>query len=201
MFIPKGPINNMPVLVQIMAWRRPGDKPLSEPMMVSLPTHVCVIRPQWVNLLRPNDNMLNAVLPRNAFVRCLQATFTRSNIDWSWVIVANCLNMHDENASNMLFNLRTRPQYVKHDDVIKWKHFPRYWPLVRGIHRSSVNSPHKGQLRGPLMFSLICAWINGWVNNCEAGDLRRHCAHYDVTVMGVVTGLCKMVVWMTYIGY
>ena len=201
MLIPKGPINNMPVLVQIMAWRRPDDKPLSEPMMVSLPTHVCVIRPQWVNLLRPNDNMLNAVLPRNAFVRCLQAKFTRSNIDWSWVIVANCLNMHDENASNMLFNLRTRPQYVKHDDVIKWKHFPRYWPLVRGIHRSSVNSPHKGQLRGPLMFSLICAWINGWVNNCEAGDLRRHCAHYDVTVMGVVTGLCKMVVWMTYIGY
>ena len=72
-----------------------------------------------------------------------------------------------------------------HDDVIKWKHFPRYWPFVRGIHRSPVNSPHKGQWRGALMFSLICvcAWINGWVNNCEAGDLRRHGAHYDVTVM------------------
>ena len=57
-----------------------------------------------------------------------------------------------------------------HDDVIKWKHFPRYWPFVRGIHRSPVNSPHKGQWRGALMFSLICAWINGWVNNREAGD-------------------------------
>ena len=73
---------------------------------------------------------------------------------------------------------------ISHDDVIKWKHFPRYWPFVRGIHRSPVNSPHKGQWRGALMFSLIFAWINGWVNNREAGDLRRHRAHYDVTVMG-----------------
>ena len=47
-FVPRGPINNMPALVQIMAWRRSGDKPLSEPMMVSLPTHICVTRPQWV---------------------------------------------------------------------------------------------------------------------------------------------------------
>ena len=48
-FVPKGPINNIPAMVKIMAWRRPGDKPLSEPVMVSLPTHICVTRPQWVN--------------------------------------------------------------------------------------------------------------------------------------------------------
>ena len=72
---------------------------------------------------------------------------------------------------------------LAHDDVIKWKHFPRYWPFVRGIHRSPVNSPHKGQWRGALMFSLICVWINGWVNNREAGDLRRYRAHYYVSVM------------------
>ena len=48
-----------------------------------------------------------------------------------------------------------------------------------------VNSPHKGQWRGALMFSLICVWINGWVNNGKAGDLRRYRAHYDVTVMFV----------------
>ena len=48
--VPKGPINNIPGLVQIMAWRRPGDKPLSEPTMVSLPTHICVARPQWVKV-------------------------------------------------------------------------------------------------------------------------------------------------------
>ena len=47
-FVPQGPINNIQALVQIMAWRRPGDKPLSGPMMVKLPTHICVTRPQWV---------------------------------------------------------------------------------------------------------------------------------------------------------
>ena len=47
-FVPKAPINNIPALVQMMTWRRPGDKPLSEPMMVSLTTHICVTRPQWV---------------------------------------------------------------------------------------------------------------------------------------------------------
>ena len=47
-FVPKGPISNIPAMVQIMAWRRPGDKPLSEPMIARLPTHICVTRPQWV---------------------------------------------------------------------------------------------------------------------------------------------------------
>ena len=70
-----------------------------------------------------------------------------------------------------------------HDDVIKWKHFPRYWPFVRGIHRSPVNSPHKGQWRGALIVSLFCDCINSWVNNRVAGDLRRHRAHYDAIVM------------------
>ena len=70
-----------------------------------------------------------------------------------------------------------------HDDVIKWKHFPCYWPFVRWIHRSQVNSPHKGQWRGALMFSLICDWTNGWVNNRDSGDLRHHLDHYDVTVI------------------
>ena len=75
------------------------------------------------------------------------------------------------------------PLLTPHDDVIKWKHFPRYWPFVRGIHRSPVKSPHKGQWRGALTFSLICARINGWVNKRKAGDLRRYRVHYDVIVM------------------
>ena len=54
-FVPKGPINNIPVLVQIMAWRRSGDKPLSEPMMVRLLTHICVARPQWVKVWMNNE--------------------------------------------------------------------------------------------------------------------------------------------------
>ena len=51
-FVPKGPINNIAALVQIMAWPRPGDKPLSEPRMVSLPTHICVTLPQWVKAFK-----------------------------------------------------------------------------------------------------------------------------------------------------
>ena len=76
---------------------------------------------------------------------------------------------------------------TRHDDVIKWKHFRVIGPLCWEFHRSPVDSPHKGQWRGALMFSMICALINGWVNNREAGDLRRHCAHYDVIVTDPTT--------------
>ena len=93
-----------------------------------------------------------------------------------------------------------------HDDVIRWKHFPRHWPFAWGIHRqiltwwrhqmetfsailaicagNSLNSLHKGPWRWALLFSLIRTRINGWVNNVKAGDLRHHRAHCDVTVMG-----------------
>ena len=57
-FVPRGPINNIPTLVQVMAWRPSGDKPLSEPMMVSLPTHMCVTRPQWINNYQINGCLI-----------------------------------------------------------------------------------------------------------------------------------------------
>ena len=63
------------------------------------------------------------------------------------------------------FGLTTQSLEHQHDDVIKWKCFPRYWPFVRGIQRSPGNSLHKGQWHGALMFSLICVWINAWENN------------------------------------
>ena len=68
---------------------------------------------------------------------------------------------------------------IIHDDVIKWKHFPRYWSFLSGIHRSPVERP----VSRSLVFSLICAWTNGWANSRNGGDLRRHCARYDVTVI------------------
>ena len=70
-----------------------------------------------------------------------------------------------------------------HDDVIKWKHFPRYWPFVRGIHRSAVDSPHIGRWRGTLIFFLICTRTNGWLNNRDAGDLRHNHTRYDTIAM------------------
>ena len=90
---------------------------------------------------------------------------------------------------------RCRTAFVSRDDVIKWKHFPRYWPFVRGIQRSPVNSPHKGQWRRALMFSVIYAWINGWANNREAGDLRRHRVHYDVIVKKKVSYIYSSLSW------
>ena len=71
-FVAKGRINNIPALVQIMARRRPGDKPLSEPMMVSLPTHICVIRPQWVNPRRNNVSILVQIVLGVIFVQLIK---------------------------------------------------------------------------------------------------------------------------------
>ena len=93
---------------------------------------------------------------------------------------------HSTRYATWWVNMRHRDR-ISHDDVIKWKHFPRYWPFVRGIHRSPVKSPHKDEWRGALTFSLICAWINDWINNREAGDLRHHRVHYDVTVMDIAS--------------
>ena len=94
--------------------------------------------------------------------------------------VIHLCNIEGRQSSTSGHNWRAK---FRHDNVIKWKNFPRYWPFVRGIHRSAVNSPHKGQWRGALIFSLICVWINGWVNKREARDLRRYRGHYDVIVM------------------
>ena len=75
----------------------------------------------------------------------------------------------------------------RHRRLTWWRHqmetFSALLAICAGNSPVPVNPPHKGQCRGALMFSLIYAWINGWVNNREAGDLRRHRAHYDVIVM------------------
>ena len=101
-----------------------------------------------------------------------------------WIIWSFCIG--DEDPLFIFYHTlycRLRVKDTSHDDVMKWKHFPRYLPFVRGIHRSPVNSPHKSQWRGALMFSLICVWINGWINTREADDLRRYRVHCDVAVM------------------
>ena len=69
-----------------------------------------------------------------------------------------------------------------HEDLIKWKHFPRNWPFVRGIHRSRW-IPHTKPVTRSFDVFFDLRLNNGWVNNREAGDLRRHHGHYDVIVM------------------
>ena len=85
-----------------------------------------------------------------------------------------------------------RVQLTTHDDVIKWKHFPRYRPFLWGIHRSRWIPDPEGQWRGASMFTLICARINGWVNNREAVEWRRHRCHYDVIVRCLIYSCFKL---------
>ena len=122
---------------------------------------------------------------------CLVHYYIMSNVSYLAFAVADSDHICRTKPGCSSVILKTTPWLVSvaklvlshHDDVLKWKHFPRYWPFVRGIHRSPVNSPHEGQWCGAWMFSIICALTNGWENHRDAGDLRRHRAHYDVTVM------------------
>ena len=113
-FVPKVRINIIQALVHIMAWCRPGDKPLSEAMMVSLLRHICVRRPQWVNTRYCYKSYSDDNCP-----------FTKINAFWD----VTC-------------------------GIMKWKRSPhfmmmssngkKFWPSMRGIHRSPDNSTHKG---------------------------------------------------------
>ena len=177
-FVSKSPINDIPASVQIMAWRRPGDKPLSEAMMVSLLTHICVTRPQWVNLVNRYEErrkhtrwcvyfvLLDRALIRHILPAMPILMWPVHQMEWSFMTYTRKVlnwNFCDHILGNTLFST--------------------FMNLLCECYRSPVNSPHKSQWRGALMFSLICTWMNGWVNNREAGDLRRHRTHYDVTVM------------------
>ena len=101
--------------------------------------------------------------------------------------IFKCMHWYHKLSDRCGKNLTFILEMYAHDDVLKCrKHFPRYWPFVRGIHRWPVNSPHKGQWRGAFMFSLIDAWTNDWINDHNAGNLRRHRAHYDVIVIMIL---------------
>ena len=104
-FVPKGSINNNPTLFQILAWRRPGDKPLSEPMMVSSLTHICVTRPQWVKREQPT-------------LSCMTRTWTCNNYDSTWWIVSSMATQYPAfgvycyNIAMVLFLYRWRPGII-----------------------------------------------------------------------------------------
>ena len=131
----------------------------------------------------------------SASSRCWTSEVLQRQTGQFWVVICN-IEMEKVQCPKESEEPKQFPYGTEHyhDDVIKWKHFPRNWPFVREIHRSPVNFPHKGQWRGALMFSLIYAWINDWVNNREAGDLRRQHGHYDVFVMLLLVFLTNTIV-------
>ena len=118
-FVPEGPIDNIPALVQIMAWRRPGAKPLSEPMMLSLLTHICVTQPQWVNAAHKNPIITVAVLMIHycdVIMGAMTSKITSLTIVYSTIHSGGDQRKHQSSA---------------------------LLAFVRGIHRWPVNSPHK----------------------------------------------------------
>ena len=163
-----------------------------------LPPQYCVTGPRWVNSLAPRRFQLN--------IRKVIFKLTLVNGGWgiSYEIALRWMphDLTDDKSTLIQVMAWCRqatshylsqcwPRSMSPNGVIRpqswWRHQIEYFSallaLCAGIHQSPVNSPHKGQWRGALMFSLICAWINGWVNTREAGDLWRYRAHYDVTVM------------------
>ena len=123
-FVLKGPINNIPVLVQIMTWRRLGDKPLSEQMVVRLPTHICVTRPQWVNPSRLNDGFLRQ-WPGSPLVQIVACPLYRLKQNEHLFIVSgisqtNCSEIWMQNPA---FN------GMRFESVCKWRLFSivLYW--------------------------------------------------------------------------
>ena len=127
-FVPKGPINSITTLVQIMAWRRPGDKPLSEPIMVRLPTHLCVTRPQWVYVMSstwflfginiPHDD--NTLRIRNHYDDVIMGTIA-SQITSLAIVYSIVYSSADQRKHQSTASLA----------------------FVWGFHRGPVNSPHK----------------------------------------------------------
>ena len=101
-------------------------------------------------------------------LNCHHQTYINGYLPW-WS-VGLCRMMAHEASFHQL------QSSFDHDDVIKWKHFPRYWPVLWGIHRSVVNSSHKYQEHGALMIYLIRVYTNDWVNNRDLrpGSLWRH---------------------------
>ena len=134
----------------------------------------------------------DALLYRTKLYGNTMRRFGRSNAPALSILFAFCYYWHIDNCEihkTLIHGICSiiaagiLEKYFMRDDVIKWKHVPCNWPFVRGNPRSPVDSLHTGQWTGALMFSFLWARTNGWANNRDAGDLRRHRAHYHITAI------------------
>ena len=123
-FVPKGPINNISAMVQIMAWRRSGDKPLFEPMMVSLPTHICVARPQWVK-------------PCPLYLYSIEPFSTRSRHVSYAIVLVKIIRIHRNTSYSTISILNDCVVLVK-NDCLSVIHISSY-TLVAALHISSFH--------------------------------------------------------------
>ena len=185
-----------------MAWHRPGDKPLTEPMPHLL-THICVTRLQWV--ISSADKWISGLVKMH--LRSKNATFFYKGKNGPTTFMVNSVvlnhfnikwqTFHGMHASEIMIKPRALSRHLcaghrgsqlvklhtsswPYDDVMKSRHFPRYWPFVWRIHRSPVNSPHKGKWRGTVFFD---PHLNTWLSKqsirrwfqTPSRSLWRHC--------------------------
>ena len=163
-YVPRGPINNIPTLVQVMAWRRPGDKPLSEPMMVRLPTHICITRPHWV--------LTDAGLNKMA---TLQATFR--HVHYNDVMMGP--------IASQITSL-TIVYSIVYSDADQRKHqSSASLVFVRGIHRWPVNFPHKWPVTRKMFPLDDCIMI---LSRDDVWICSRILMRYVVSLLGVGVG-------------
>ena len=154
-FVPKGPINDIPALVRIKAWRRPGDKPLSEPMMVSLPMHICVTRPQWVKT-PPNSNYEWRFHVWSTRVNCLpQFTLQLHNI-------TNTNRCRPPSSPKSSFPPALLPKYVAEYILIPYVIFVFRYAFVWF-----------------LLHDLTCHWFKYWKKSNNGFNTAMEFRHFD----------------------
>ena len=167
-FVPRGPFNNNPALVQLMAWRRPGDKPLSEPMLVFVPTHICVTRPQWVNPLRPDDTYmvgmiqtsLNHVRPDDGHV--VEMIQTPHLIRWG-------LLMHLWRGwyTSLLYSM-----VIHNDRLTHWRLLMHIWP-GRWTNTQDIATYFNS------LFSSIGPKLANSIRQTKAHDYKKYLTHIN----------------------
>ena len=143
-FFPKGPVDNNPALVQIRAWRRPGDRPLSEPMLVSVLTHIWVVRPQWVKGEPTTDWWIPSQMNSNAESFSAQWRIHILLNPLFFISSPTCASWRlNELAGVSITSLKIVYSTVYSRADQRKHQISASLAFVRGIHRWPVNSPHK----------------------------------------------------------
>ena len=118
---------------------------------------------------------------------------------WYWLCRIIKIDEYSTSPNDIVSYISVQPGVImtSHDDVIKGNIFC----ITGSLCGPLVNSPHKDQQHGALMFPFICAWTNTWANNGNAGDLKCHHAHYYVTVMSCFKILKTDTTWLVFYGF
>ena len=177
-FVPKGPIKNIAALVQIMAWRRPGDKPLSEPMLVSLPTHICITQPQWVKSEMAEENPSKFLMSFSCDYKKLRKLHSYLDSTEDASVTEASMTREQAKASSKHIQM---PKHLQHNKVF-------------------VNK-NKNKTFQSLQWRLVFSFHNGFLStNCSGAHQAKHsscalflfCAGEAPPLMPFLHGVCNV---------